>query len=337
MKRYRLTGTNGPKSLILDNEYDPGTPGPDEVRVRVRAVSLNFRDLLICRGHYPLPVKDDLIPVSDGAGEIVAVGTGVNCLTAGDRVMTNFFPDWVGGRIDKALVSTTLGGSTNGVLAEEIVLPARAVMRISPSLSFEQAATLPCAGVTAWNALFDTAGLVKGDTVLLQGTGGVSTFALQFAQAQGITVIQTSSSDDKLRDARGRGANEIINYHSTPEWDQEVIRLTGGRGVDAVVEVGGAGTLARSIRSTRMGGTVAAVGLVSGLGTIDPLPILTGVVRVAGVFVGSHAMATKILGMIEENAIQPVIDRTFSLADAADAYAHMEKGSMGAGKIVITI
>jgi NADPH:quinone reductase-like Zn-dependent oxidoreductase len=252
-------------------------------------------------------------------------------------IVTNFFPDWVGGRIDKALVSTTLGGSTNGVLAEEIVLPVRAVMRIPPSLSFEHAATLPCAGVTAWNALFDTAGLVKGDTVLLQGTGGVSTFALQFARAQGITVIQTSSSDDKLREARACGANEIINYHSTPEWDQEVLRLTGGRGVDAVVEVGGAGTLARSIRSTRMGGTVAAVGLVSGLGTIDPLPILTGVVRVAGVFVGSHTMATKMLGMIEENAIQPVIDRTFSLADAADAYAHMEKGSMGAGKIVITI
>lgn len=336
MKRYRLTGTNGPESLVLDNDYDPGTPGPDEVRVRVRTVSLNFRDLLICRGHYPLPVKDDLIPVSDCAGEIVAVGTGVKGLTAGDRVMTNFFPDWVGGRIDKELVSTALGGSTNGVLAEEIVLSARAVMRIPLSLRFEQAATLPCAGVTAWNALFETASLRKGDTVLLQGTGGVSTFALQFAKAHGIMVIQTSSSDEKLREARGRGADELINYQNTPEWDREVLRLTGGRGVDAVIEVGGAGTLERSIRSTRMGGTIAAVGLVSGLGTIDPLPILTGVVRVAGVFVGSHMMATDMLRTIEAMSIEPVIDRTFAFADAASAYRYLENGSKGAGKIVIS-
>jgi NADPH:quinone reductase-like Zn-dependent oxidoreductase len=335
--RYRLMGTEGPASLVLDRRDDLGSPGPGEVRVRVRAVSLNYRDLLICRGHYPLPVKSDLIPVSDGAGQIVAVGSAVDGLTVGDRVMTHFFTDWIGGRIGKALVGATLGGSVDGVLAEEIVLPARAVMAISDSIAFEEAATLPCAAVTAWNALFDTARLCSGDTVLLQGTGGVSTFALQLAKAQGITVIQTSSSDDKLREARVRGADEVINYLNTPDWDQVVLAMTDGRGVDAVVEVGGAGTLERSIRSTRMGGTVAAVGLVTGLGTIDPLPILTGVVRVAGVFVGSHAMAGQMLRLIATTGIRPVIDRIFEFEKAIEAYAYLEGGSVGSGKIVIVV
>lgn len=335
--RYRLIGTDGPESLVTDREYEPGLPGPGEVRLRVMAASLNFRDLLICRGLYPLPVKTNLIPVSDGAGEIVAVGPGVDGLAAGDRVMTNFFPDWSGGGIESGLVSATLGGSVDGVLADEVVLPARAVIAIPSTLSYQQAAALPCAGVTAWNALFDTAGLRTGDSVLLQGTGGVSTFALQFAKARGITVFQTSSSDEKLSHAHARGADQLINYRATPEWDQEVLRLTDGRGVDAVVEVGGAGTLERSIRSTRMGGTIAAVGLVAGLGTIDPLPILTGVVRVAGVFVGSHAMAGAMLREIEHVGIEPVIDRIFPIGEAQTAYAYLENGAQGSGKIVLGI
>lgn len=337
MKRFQLTGTNGPESLVLDDDYDPGTPGSGEVRLRLHATSLNFRDILIYRGLYPLAAKADLIPVSDGAGEIVSVGPGVDGLAVGDRVMTNFFTDWVDGRIDLALVSATLGGSVDGVLAEEVVLPARAVIAIPSTVTFAQAATLPCAGVTAWNALFNTACLSAGDCVLLQGTGGVSTFALQFAKARGVTVIQTSSSDEKLSKARARGADQLINYRETPEWDVEVRKLTGGRGVDAVVEVGGAGTLQRSIRATRMGGTIAAVGLVAGLGTIDPLPILTGVVRIAGVFVGSHQMAGEMLAAIEASQIEPVIDRTFSLDEAKNAYAYLESGSQGSGKVVIEI
>lgn len=337
MKRYHLVGANGPASLVHDLDYDPGPPGPGEVRLRLHAASLNFRDILICRGLYPLPVKSDLIPVSDGAGTIVAVGSGVEGLAAGDRVMTNFFLDWEEGRIESGLVSATLGGSVDGILAQEVVLPARAVIAIPASLNYAQAATLPCAGVTAWNALFDTAGLRAGDSVLLQGTGGVSTFALQFAKASGITVIQTSSSEEKLSQAGASGADHLINYREMPDWDQQVLELTGGRGVDAVVEVGGAGTLERSIRSTKMGGTIAAVGLVTGLGTIDPLPILTGVVRVAGVFVGSHAMAGEMLRALDTRGIEPVIDRTFAFADAQDAYAYLEGGTQGVGKIVLTI
>jgi NADPH:quinone reductase-like Zn-dependent oxidoreductase len=337
MKCYHVIGSNGPASLVQDASYHPGPPGPGEVRLRLEAVALNLRDILIWRGNYPHPTKKDLIPVSDGAGEIVAVGSDVVGLETGHRVMTNFFPDWIGGRIERDSVTATLGGSLNGVLAEEVVLPALAVARIPSLLTYEQAATLPCAGVTAWNALFEIANLKKGDKVLLQGTGGVSTFALQFAKAQGLVVILTSSSDDKLREARGRGADEVINYRATPEWDQEVLRLTGGQGVDGVVEVGGAGTLERSIRCTRMGGTISAVGMVSGRGEIDPLPILTGVVRVAGVFVGSHAMAAEMLLTITAKKIDPLIDHIFPFDKAAEAYKYLESGPKGAGKIVIKI
>lgn len=333
--QYVLTGTDGAAGLRLEDSPRQLSPGPREVVLRLAAVALNYRDIMIARGRYPLAVKPELVPVSDGAGTIVAVGRQVRGLAPGDRVMTNFFVDWAVGGIRRALVQAVLGSTVDGVLAREVVLPVGAILPIPGTLSFADAATLPCAGVTAWNALFHTASLEKGNTVLLQGTGGVSSLALQFATARGIRVIQTSSSDKKLAAARAGGADALINYRDTPDWDEEVRRLTGGEGVDAVVEVAGASTLERSVRATRMGGTVAAIGLVSGLGTIDPLPILTGVVRVAGVFVGSHAMAREMLDQIAVSGLRSAIDRSFPFEEAPAAFDYLESGPDGPGKVVV--
>jgi NADPH:quinone reductase-like Zn-dependent oxidoreductase len=335
MKAYRLHSFNGPDAILAEELPTPA-PGHGEVLVRIRAVSLNYRDLLISKGLYNPRMPLPRIPVSDGAGEVVAVGPGTSRFRPGDRVAANFMLGWIEGEIDDAKARTALGGELDGLLAQEAALPEAGLVRIPDSLSFEEAATLPCAALTAWNGLFEANRLRPGDTVLTQGTGGVSVFALQFARAAGARVIATSSKDAKRDRLRELGAWEVINHATTPEWDRRVLELTDGRGVDLVVEVGGAGTLARSIRSARRGGAIALIGVLSGLGEVNPMPILMKGVRVQGIFVGSRAMFEAMNRAIAATGLRPAIDRVFPFDRVVEALRHMEGGGHF-GKVVVRV
>ena len=335
MRAYRLHQFNGPDGLRSEELASP-TPGPGEVRIRIRAASLNYRDLLMSRGHYNPKLRLPVVPLSDGAGEVEVTGAGVTRFKPGDRVAANFMPAWVGGQIDETKARSALGGEVDGMLAEEVVLPAEGLVRVPEHLSFEEAATLPCAALTAWHALVVGGGIKPGDTILTQGTGGVSIFALQFARLAGARVIATSSHDDKLTRLRAMGASDVINYKTTPDWDVKVRELTGGVGVDQIVEVGGAGTLARSIKAVRLGGYIALIGVLSGLGDVNPMPILMKSVRVQGIFVGSRTMFEAMNQAIRVNQMHPVIDRVFPFEEAVAALKHMESGSHF-GKVVIRV
>ncbi|SEF54354.1 NADPH:quinone reductase [Bryocella elongata] len=314
-----------------------GPLGPSDVHVRFHAASLNYRDLMVVRGEYNPKLQMPRIPGSDAAGEVLAVGPAVTTLKPGDRVASLFFQDWRDGPIQNATGKSALGGPIDGVFATERILPASGLIRIPDSLTYEQAATLPCAALTAWNALVERGGLFAGQTVLTLGTGGVSLFALQFASAMGARVIATSSSDEKLVRAQALGASATVNYRANPQWDQEVQALTNKRGVDHVVEVGGAGTLPLSLKAVTPGGKVYVIGVLSGKGaTIDPTPILAKSVQVHGIYVGSRGMFERMLAAIEANRIQPVIDRVFPLADYRAAFEHMANGAHF-GKIVLDL
>jgi len=311
--------------------------GPHEVRIGVRAVSLNFRDLMIAGGFYPLSSDRPVIPCSDGAGAVLEVGAAVKKFRAGDRVAGIFFPDWIEGGVSPEKIGGALGGETDGMLREEVILPESAVVAIPVHLSFAEAAALPCAAVTAWNALFSAGALIPGSSVLILGTGGVSVTALQLAKAAGLRAIVTSSSDEKLERVRQLGADETINYKTHPEWQTEVLRLTGGRGVDLALEVGGTDTMARSMASTRTGGAVAVIGGVSGFaGGAEIIPLIFGAKRVLGIFVGSREMFENLNRFIGVAKIKPVIDRTFAFDQAKEAYAHLSGGGHF-GKVVITL
>jgi NADPH:quinone reductase-like Zn-dependent oxidoreductase len=335
MKAYRLHAFTGLDGIRQENLSSP-VPGPGEVLVRVRAVSLNYRDLLISKGLYNPKLKLPLIPLSDGAGEVAVTGAGVTRFRPGDRVTANFMPAWVGGQIDDTSARSALGGDVNGMFAEEVVLPEASLVRVPGHLSFEEAATLPCAAVTAWHALMVGGGVKPGDTVLTQGTGGVSIFALQFARMAGARVLSTSSHDEKLGRLKELGASDLINYKTTPDWDVPVRALTGGVGVDQVVEVGGAGTLARSIKAVRMGGYIALIGVLAGLGEVNPMPLLMKSVRIQGIFVGSRTMFEAMNQAISVNQLHPVIDRVFPFDDAIAALRHMESGAHF-GKVVVRV
>lgn len=336
MKLYRLREFAGPAGWKPEDAPTP-KPGPGEVLVRMRAASLNYRDLMICKGQYPPLFQLPLVPLSDGAGEIIENGPGASRFRPGDRVSCNFLARWVDGPSDAEKAASALGGELPGVLAEEVVLPECGLVGLPDSLSFEEAATLPCAAVTAWHGLFETGGVRAGETILTQGTGGVSIFALQFARAAGLRVIITSSSDAKLERARAMGAAETINYKTTTDWEEAARRLTGGRGVDLVVELGGAGTLPKSLRAVKTGGTVAMIGVLTGPGAgVDPAQILFAGIRLQGVFVGSRAMFESMLRAIEFHAIKPTIDRVFPFDQAVDALRHLESGTHF-GKVVIAI
>jgi NADPH:quinone reductase-like Zn-dependent oxidoreductase len=278
------------------------------------------------------------VPLSDAAGEVVAVGPDVTGLRVGDRVVSVFFPDWNDGPAHAANTARALGGALEGVLAEEVVLPQSAWIPMPSHLDPVEAATLGCAGVTAWHALFGTEPARPGDSVLLLGTGGVSIWALQLARAAGLQVLVTSSSDDKLARARALGAHATIHYRQTPEWDQEVLRLTDGRGVDRVLEIGGPQTLGRSLAATRVGGTLAVIGRLTGTGPVgfEPAALFGGLKRMVGVLVGSRAMATELGRFAEQQRIHPVIDRVFAFDQAREAYAHLESGAHF-GKVVIQL
>jgi NADPH:quinone reductase-like Zn-dependent oxidoreductase len=334
MKCYVIPKPQGIDSLALVERPDP-VPGLRQVLVRVRATSLNYRDLITVEGNYARAApKPDLIPLSDGAGEVVAVGAGVSRVKVGDRVAGCFMQKWSGGAIDDAATASAMGGAIDGMLTELAVLEEDGVVKLPAGLSFEQGATLPCAGVTAWHALVEIGKLKAGDLVLVQGSGGVSIFALQFARAFGARVIATSSSAAKAARLKQMGAEAVIDYRATPDWDQELMKLTGGRGADLVVEVGGAGTLPRSFQAARIAGKIAVIGLLSGAAQVDPMPILRRNLHVQGLYVGNKQMFEAMNRAIEANGLKPVIDKVFAFAEAKDAYRHL-KSQNHFGKVVI--
>ena len=334
MKLYELQPRPGLDSITPAQRPDP-RPGPGEVLLRMHAWSLNFRDLLVARGAYGAPPQAGLIPLSDGAGEVVEAGPGVTRVRPGDRVAGCFMQGWLAGEVSADYARTALGGAIDGMLTEYKVLSAEGVVKLPASLSYEEAATLPCAAVTAWNALVREARVKAGDVVVLQGTGGVSLFALQFAKLHGARCVITSGSDDKLALARGLGADEVINYRKQPDWEKAVMALTGGRGADVVVEVGGAGTLEKSLNAVRFGGIVTLIGVLTG--TAGPIPtaaILRRHMRVQGIYVGSREMFDEMNRAIALHGLKPHIDRVFGFDEARGAYEHLA-GASHAGKVVI--
>ncbi len=335
MRVYRLPTHTAIDDLTIKEE-GVTTPGKGQVLVKLHAASLNYRDLAVATGKYMMSaLPPDLVPLSDGAGEVVEIGEGVTRVRAGDRVAGIFMQGWLGGDIEPEHGATALGGAIDGVLAEYRVFDEQGLVHLPPHLSYEQGATLPCAAVTAWNALYGLKPLLPGQTVLVLGTGGVSIFALQFALAAGAHVIVTSSSDEKLVRAAALGASDGINYKATPDWSAEVPKLTGGRGVDHVVEVGGPGTLQQSIASARLGGVVSLIGVLT-RGQIDPLPILGGGVIVRGIFVGSRSMFEDMNRAIALHRLEPVVDRVFGFEEAQEAYRAL-KSAAHVGKLVIGI
>jgi NADPH:quinone reductase-like Zn-dependent oxidoreductase len=335
MKAYQIHSTVGFDGLKLVDLPDP-KPGPGQVLVGLRAASLNFRDLMVISGNYG-KVNLPIIPLSDGAGEILAIGDGISDWKPGDRVAGTFFQNWIRGPLHKGVSESALGGAIDGVLAEQVVFSAEGVVRVPDHLDFAEAATLPCAALTAWNALVFQGRVAASDTVLLQGTGGVSLFALQFAKMHGARVIITSGSDDKLARARELGAEEAVNYRTTPDWEREVFHRTGKTGVQHVVEVGGADTFAKSLATLAPGGTISVIGGVSGFSTQTPLIDIIGRnALIRGIYVGNREMFASMNSAIARHRLKPVIDRRFSFAEAADAYRHLQSGAHF-GKVVITL
>jgi len=337
MRAYQLPkGGAGIDALVQVERPDP-KPAYRQVVVKVKACSLNFRDLGIVRGTYRMPVRENLIPLSDGAGEVIEVGPGVTRVKVGDRVAGCFFQRWAGGEAPADVHASALGGGIDGMLAEYAVLEEDGIVKLPGHLSLEEGATLPCAGVTVWNAMMEHAKLIAGQTVLLQGTGGVSIFGLQLARTMGIQVIITSSSDDKLARAKALGANHGINYKTTPDWEKAAIGCTDGRGVDHVVEVGGAATLARSFGAIRVGGKITMIGGLTGPATeLNPGLIFARRANVQGISVGSMQMFEAMGRAIAVSGIKPVIDKMFPFDEAQAAYRHMASGAHF-GKIVIGV
>ena len=336
MHAYLVTSDGGPDALERTERPDP-RPGPGEVLVELRAASLNYRDTVVAAGGYARNDTRPVIPLSDGAGVVAAVGDGVTNFAPGDRVVNCFFRDWTAGEPDEAAMRSAYGGGIDGVLAERVVFPERALLPVPEHLSFAEAACLPCAAVTAWQGLFTKGRLTAGQTVLCLGTGGVSVFALQLAKAAGATVLITSSSDEKLERAQELGADGTVNYQSTPDWHRAVKDLTGGRGVDHVVEVGGLGTLEKSMRACALNGRIALIGVLTGFeGAVNPMPCIFDRLSVDGIYVGSREMFAALNRHLSANAIRPVIDRTFGFGEAVEAYRYLKSGSHF-GKVVVTI
>ena len=324
----------GIENLALVNREEP-QPGTNEVLVKFHAASLNYRDLMFVNGVYNPKAKLPAVPFSDAAGEVTAVGSNVTRWKVGDRVCPIFTQGWIEGEPSLQKNRATLGaGALDGVLREYGAFDENGLVQIPEHLSFEEAATLPCAAVTAWDALVDSGRLKAGQTVLALGTGGVSIFALQLAKMHGARVIITSSSDEKLERAKKLGADETINYKSAPDWDKEVLSRTNKIGVDHVIEVGGAGTLSKSLNSVRVGGHVALIGVLASGNDFNPLSVLMKNVRLHGILVGSRQMFEDMNSAIEANKLKPVIDKTFGFEEVREALKYMESGSHF-GKIVI--
>jgi len=336
MKAYEIRDSFGIDNLKLSDRPDP-SPGHGQIIVRVKASSLNYRDFMTVKNGGALGIQGPRIPCSDGAGEVIKVGSGVTRVKVGDRVASIFFQNWLAGDILPHHFTSALGGAVDGMLAEQVVLHEDGVVTIPDYMTYEDAATLPCAAVTAWQDLFPKGPIKAGDTVLVQGTGGVSIFTLQFSVMAGARVIITSSSDEKLARAKQLGAWATINYKATPDWDKEVLRLTDGVGVDHISEVGGAGTLERSFKAVRVGGTIGLIGVLTGFsGQVDPMPVLRKGIRLQGVYVGSREMFEDMNRAMAIHKTKPVIDRVFPFSQARDALKLMESAAHF-GKIVIAV
>src|SRR5215472_12617108 len=336
MDAYRIHLFGTVDGIVLQPSPDP-RPRPTDVLMRVRASSLNYRDLMVLKGGGRGPTKLGVIPLSDGAGEVAAVGDGVTRVKVGDRIAGCFHPRWFGGSISPDYLTDRLGANLDGMLAEYAVLNEEALVHVPSHLPFEEAATLPCAAVTAWVALTGHRRVTAGDTVLTQGSGGVSVFALQFARILGARVIATTSTSEKAGRLKALGASEVINYTETPDWDVKVRELTDGRGVDCVVEIGGPGTIAMSLKALDVGGHVSLIGSSlsqSGAG-FDPLLLTGRGITLGSISVGSRADFEAMNRAIAMHRLRPVIDRTFPFSEAKEAYRHFE-GRGHFGKVVIT-
>jgi NADPH:quinone reductase-like Zn-dependent oxidoreductase len=322
MKLVRLRAPGGLENLKLVEEDRP-KPKPGEVLVKIRASSLNYHDDMVVLGR--IPSTDGRIPMSDGAGEVIAAGESVDAFKVGDNVVSTFWPHWLAGELTPAIKREVPGDNVDGYAREYVCMPAHAFTRAPAGYTHVEAATLTCAGVTAWRGLV-TCGQVKpGDTVLTQGTGGVSLFALQFAKAAGARVIATSSSDEKIEKLKRLGADEVINYKAEPEWGRKAKKLTDRRGVDHVIEIGGAGTLAQSIAACRTGGHIAIIGVLAGFSGEVAIPALfANQIRISGISVGSRADQEDMIRAIDVNRLKPVLDRRFSLQDIAEAFKYYE-------------
>lgn len=335
MKAY-VINEFGIQNLSLEERPDP-QPAAGEVLIKFHAASVNFRDLMVVKGTYNPRMKLPAIPFSDGAGEIIAVGEGVTRWSVGDRVMPIFAQRWFDGPANDENRRTALGADSqwDGVLRDFGAFSEESVVAIPQHLSYEEAATLPCAAITAWHAIVESGKAKAGEKILTLGTGGVSIFALQFAKMLGLEVISTSGSDEKIEKLKELGADHTINYRTTPDWDKAVLEITDRVGVDHVVEVGGAGTVRRSLNAVRTSGHVAMIGALSGGEGIDPVSVFMKLVRLQGIFTGSRRMFEDMNKAISENKLKPVIDRVFAFNDVAAALEYMESGSHF-GKIVIS-
>jgi NADPH:quinone reductase-like Zn-dependent oxidoreductase len=334
MKVAAVKKPGGPGNLVIEDRAQP-TVKAGEVLVRVRASSLNYHDFVVVMGG--IPTDDGRIPMSDGAGEVVAVGEGVTKFKTGDQVVSLFFPDWQRGEIDALGFGGVPGDGADGFAAEYVAMPETAFTRMPEGYSFTEAATLPCAALTAWRGMFVEGNVKPGDWVLTQGTGGVSVFALQFAKAAGARVIATSSSDEKLERMKALGADHLINYKTTPEWGRKAFELTGGRGVDEVVEIGGPGTLAQSIHACRVGGHISLIGVLTGVsGEVPTAAFFSKNLTMSGITVGSAKHQEDMIAAIEASGIKPVLDKDFPLDQIAAAFGH-QASQKHFGKITLSI
>jgi NADPH:quinone reductase-like Zn-dependent oxidoreductase len=336
MTCYEIQKYGGPEGLQLVDRPLP-EPADLEVVVRIKAASLNYRDLVVLRGQYDRNPVPGRVPLSDGAGEVFAVGPSVTKFKVGDRVAGCFFQGWSAGRFKAEMHRTALGGSIDGVLVEQAKFREDGLVHLPASYSYEEGSTLPCAAVTAWQSLIVRGQLLPGETVLLLGTGGVSIFGLQIAKLAGAKVIITSSSDEKLERARKLGADAVINYKTTPDWGKAVASLAGNEGVDHVVEVGGAGTFLQSVRACRPGGNIGLIGILSGReAQTEIFPIVTKSATIFGIYVGSREMFEGLNRALEQCRVRPVIDRVFPFESAPEAYEYLERCSHF-GKVVIRV
>lgn len=337
-RRWTLSGSFGVEHLVLGDAPQSAPLGPTEVRLRLRAASLNYRDLLMVRGEYNPKLVLPMVPLSDGAGDVAETGSAVTRVRVGDRVSPIFSQGWHDGLPTRAAVTqNTLGGPRNGCLTEELVVDQADVVQLPAHLSYEEATTLPCAGLTAWSALVEEGELTAGQSVLVQGTGGVSLFALTFAKALGARVLATTGSADKEPQLRALGADHVINYRSTPDWGKAAKAWAGGEGMDHVVDVGGASTLAESLRAVRPGGRVSLIGILGGSKeALNLNAVLMFHVRIQGIFVGHRAGFERMNAFIADKQLRPVVDRVFDFADAPAAFAYLASGAHF-GKVVVRI
>ena len=334
MRAYEIVSDRGVDALAL-NQRQTSEPAVGEVLVAIRAVSINYRDLSTIEDPVARGIPYPRIPNSDGAGEVIGVGAGVTRFKSGDRVAGCFFQNWIDGGISVGAMASAMGGPIDGILAETVVLREEGAVHVPDHMSFEEASTLPCAGLTAWNCLVEQGNLKAGSVALFLGTGGVSIYGLQIAKMMGARAIVTSSSDEKLERAKGLGADELINYRQTPDWESRALELTNGIGVDVTIETGGGGTLERTMEATRVGGTISLIGVLTG-GLINPTTIMRKSIRLQGVYVGNRRMFEDMNAAFSLNRLHPVIDQVFDFEDAPAAF-HAMRAAGHFGKLVVKV